>query len=232
VARQRVRIVPAQLERRVYERLLADITSGTLTPGAPLVEARLAQEFGVSKTPVREALIRLQRDGLVEIEPYRGARVAEPSQQDVEEILELRTCIESHIADDLARRRPRAATKALERSVERSRAALAAEDRDAFVRSLIEFDEAIARSCRNSRMVRVLGELRNALALIGTASMRAPGRQARSLAEHEAILKAIDAGDPEGAVAATRDHIRSIARDSLPTAAAQPSGPEPQAVAQ
>jgi DNA-binding GntR family transcriptional regulator len=86
----------------------------------------------------------------------------------------------------------------------------------------MEFDDAICRSCRNSRMARVLGDLRNALALIGNTSMRAPGRGARSLAEHEAILQAVDAGDVEGAVAATQAHVRSIARDSVaPAAVAQ-----------
>ncbi len=220
MAKQQDRIVPAQLERRVYERLLDSIISGELPPGVPLVEARLAEDFGVSKTPVREALIRLQRDGLVEIEPYRGARVVEPSRVDVQEILELRAAIETHIAADLARRRPRATLRALERAVRRSRATLEAGDREPFVRSLIEFDEALVNGSENSRMVRVVSELRNALALMGALSMRAPGRMARSLAEHETILAAIAAGDVEGAIAATEDHIASVGRDVLDASAA------------
>ena len=213
----------------MYERLLASIISGELPPGVPLVEARLAEDFGVSKTPVREALIRLQRDGLVEIEPYRGARVAEPSRTDVEEVLELRTCIEAHIAADLARRRPRATLRALERAVGRSRAALDAQEREPFVRSLIDFDEALVSGSRNSRMVRVAGELRNALALMGALSMRAPGRPARRLAEHEAILAALEAGDVTGAVAATERHIASVGRDVLEVSA-EPVRPGPVAL--
>src|SRR5437667_1552391 len=103
-ATKRRPILPAQLERRVYERLLHEITSGVLLPGEQLVEARIADELGVSKTPVREALIRLQRDGLVEIAPYRGARVLQPSKEDIVEILELRLCIEAYVARDLAER--------------------------------------------------------------------------------------------------------------------------------
>src|ERR671936_2125325 len=99
-------IIPAQLERRVYERLRDQILNGELRPGDQLVEARLASELGVSKTPVREALIRLQRDGLVHTEPYRGARVMSPSEADVREILELRLALECHIVRDLAERRP------------------------------------------------------------------------------------------------------------------------------
>lgn len=218
MARQGERIVATQLERRVYERLLDGIIAGELPPGTPLVEARLAEDFGVSKTPVREALIRLQRDGLVQIEPYRGARVVEPSASDVAEILELRTCIESHISADLARRRPRGTLRALHRAVRRSHAALEADRREAFVRSLIEFDDALDNGSHNSRMVRVLAELRNTLALMGALSMRAPGRPARSLAEHEAILAAIEAGDAEAAVAATERHIASVGRDVLDAA--------------
>ena len=63
------KIVPAQLEGRVYERLRDAIAGGALPPGSQLVEARIAEELGVSKTPVREALLRRQRDGLVRIEP-------------------------------------------------------------------------------------------------------------------------------------------------------------------
>ena len=77
----REKILPAQLERRVYERVRDEIVSGALRPGEQLVEARIAADLGVSKTPVREALIRLQRDGLVEIEPYRGARGSSPRRR-------------------------------------------------------------------------------------------------------------------------------------------------------
>ena len=118
----RQRILPAQLERRVYEQLRDEILSGTLTTGTQLVEARIATDLGVSKTPVREALIRLQRDGLVEIEPYRGARVIEPAESDVREILELRILLECHIARDLANRRPPDVLDSLERTIEEGRA--------------------------------------------------------------------------------------------------------------
>jgi DNA-binding GntR family transcriptional regulator len=77
-------------------------------------------------------------------------------------------------------------------------------------------------------MVRVVSELRNMLALMGVLSMRAPGREARSLAEHETILSAIEAGDVEGAVAATERHIASVGRDVLEASAVE----APQALAQ
>lgn len=211
----REKILPAQLERRVYERLRDEIVSGSLQPGAQLVETRIAEELGVSKTPVREALIRLQRDGLVEIEPYRGARVLEPSADDVREILELRELIECAIARDLAARRPAAMLAALERSIEGSRQARDAGDTERLLDGLTEFSDLLAEACGNSRMAKLLVDLRSVMLLIASSSLRAPGREARSIAEHERILAAIEAGDGDGAALATSAHVRSIEHDSL-----------------
>ena len=211
----REKILPAQLERRVFEALKNEILSGALAPGAQLVEARIAVELGVSKTPVREALIRLQRDGLVEIEPYRGARVIQPSDRDVSEISELRLVIETAIVRDLAERRPREVLGALERSVSNSRCALEAGDRERFLAHLQEFSDILAEACENRRMAKVLTDLRSVLQVIGGSSLRAPGREKRSIGEHVNIIAAIKAGDPAAAAAAEEAHIRSIERDSL-----------------
>ena len=215
----RAKIVPAQLERRVYEALRDEIVSGALAPGDQLVEARIAEELGVSKTPVREALIRLQRDGLVEIEPYRGARVIQPSDRDVVEISELRLLIETAVVRDLAERRPADVIAELERSVAESKRALAAGEQERFLARLQEFSDLLAAACENRRMVKVLTDLRSVLQVIGGSSLRAPGREERSIAEHEAIVAAIKAGDPDAAAAAEEEHIRSIERDVLALAA-------------
>ncbi len=215
MAPTREKIVPAQLERRVYERLRDEITSGHLRPGEQLVEARLAVELGVSKTPVREALIRLQRDGLVSIEPYRGARVLELSPDDVAEILELRRVLECHIARALAAQRPLEVLRALRESIARGREALQAGDDVRVADSLTEFSDVIVEASDNRRLASVLDELRSVLLLIGTSSLRVPGREARSLEEHEQILAALETGDPDAAAAATAAHILSIERDSI-----------------
>jgi DNA-binding GntR family transcriptional regulator len=211
----RQKIVPAQLERRVYERLRDEIASGVLEPGTQLVEARIAEDLGVSKTPVREALIRLQRDGLVSIEPYRGARVVEPSPTDVREILELRLLLECQVARELAIRRPPDVIEALRHSIAASRAALTSGDRTALLDSVTEFSDIQAEACGNSRMAKLLVDLRSVLLVIGATSLRARGREERSIAEHEAILAAIEAGNPDAAASATADHIGSIEHDSL-----------------
>jgi DNA-binding GntR family transcriptional regulator len=211
----REKILPAQLERRVYERLRDEIIAGALLPGEQLVEARIAEELGVSKTPVREALIRLQRDGLVEIEPYRGARVLEPSEHDVREILELRQLLECQIARELARRRPPAVLDALEASITESKEAAKAGDLERLLDSVTAFSDIQTEACGNTRMAKLLDDLRSVLLLIGNTSRRAPGREQRSIAQHETILAAITAGDAEAAAKATADHIHSIEHDSI-----------------
>jgi GntR family transcriptional regulator, rspAB operon transcriptional repressor len=208
------KILPAQLERRVYERLRDEIVSGLLRPGDQLVEARLASELGVSKTPVREALIRLQRDGLVSIEPYRGARVLEPSADDIREILELRELLECHIASQLATERPPEALAALEATVTRGRAALEAGEQAAVAEALTEFSDIFADAAENSRLAEVLQGLRSVMLLIGSASTLAEGRNRRSLDEHARILAAIRRGDPGAAAAATSKHLQSLERDA------------------
>lgn len=211
----RQRIVPAQLERRVYEQLRDEILSGAVTTGAQLVEARIATDLGVSKTPVREALIRLQRDGLVEIEPYRGARVIEPAENDVREILELRILLECHIARDLAHRRPPEVLDSLERTIEECRQALGGREDARVYAALTEFSDVMVDAGRNRRLGKALNDLRSVLLMIANTSLRQPGREARSLAEHERILAAIRDGDAEEAAAATEAHIRSIEADSV-----------------
>lgn len=216
----REKILPAQLERRVYERLRDEIVSGALRPGEQLVEARIAGELGVSKTPVREALIRLQRDGLVAIEPYRGAHVLEPSAIDVREILDLRLLLESQVARELAETRPAATLDALEASIRVSRAALRSGDTQVLIDGLTEFSDVLTEACGNSRMRKLLIDLRSVLLLIGSSSLRAAGRETRSIVEHERILTAIRAGNPEQAATATAEHIHSIEHDSLEPALA------------
>src|SRR3990170_1556626 len=183
----REKILPAQLERRVYEALRNEILSGALAPGDQLVEARIAEELGVSKT----------------------------SDRDVSEISELRLVIETAIVRDLAERRPREVLDALERSVSNSRRALEAGDRERFLAHLQEFSDILAEACENRRMAKVLTDLRSVLQVIGGSSLRAPGREKRSIGEHVNIIAAIKAGDPAAAAAAEAAHIRSIERDSL-----------------
>jgi DNA-binding GntR family transcriptional regulator len=215
------RVELPSLEQYVYQLIKEDILSGVLRPGSPLVEARLAEEFGVSKTPVREALIRLRLDGLVRIERFRGARVAEPSTEDVREICTLRRWIEGGIAEKLARSHDEVVLSSLKKNIETCRQALAAGDDPRYLNEIREFDHILARAMGNSWVSRVLSDLYNIFGLIGAVTLEIPRRRERSIDEHVTMLEAIGRGDAQAAVEATHKHITSIEEDYLKAIAAQ-----------
>lgn len=204
---------PSSLEEHVYMLIKKDILSGRLAPGIQLVEARLAEEFGVSKTPVREALIRLRLDGLLDIERFRGARVIRPSPTDVQDIFQLRRWIEGGIAVSIAEQRPKEILDQLRTNIRSTSQALREGREDDYLGAIREFDHILAAGTGNTRAARILLDLYDVFAVIGAATLLAPGRRERSITEHERIYAALSAGDPPGSVAATNEHIDSIERD-------------------
>jgi DNA-binding GntR family transcriptional regulator len=206
---------PSSLEQHVYELIKRDILTGRLHRGAPLVEARLAQEFSVSKTPVREALIRLRLDGLVTIERFRGARVANPSLKDVREIFELRRWIESGIAAQIAQERPSDTLAKLRLNIKESRLYLRQGREEEYLAAIREFDDILATGTGNALAYQLLRYLYNIFGLIAVATLPAPGRRQRSINEHVRIFNAIDAEDRQGAIEATIAHVDSLESDYI-----------------
>jgi DNA-binding GntR family transcriptional regulator len=204
---------PSSLEEHVYELIKQDILSGRLGQGIQLVEARLAEEFGVSKTPVREALIRLRLDGLVHIERFRGARVIRPSLTDAKEILQLRRWIECGTAARIAEQRPREVLDHLRTNLRATQQALRDGREDDYLAAIREFDHILAAGTGNTRAARILLNLYNIFLVIAAATLVAPGGREQSILEHQRIYDAISAGDLDGAIAATNVHIHSIERN-------------------
>lgn len=209
------RLTTKSLESAVYDAVRERIISGYLRPGDPLVEAQLSEEFGISKTPVREALISLSRDGLVEQAPYKKSRVATPTADDVRQACEVRRWLETEIAGQLARAPTPELVERLERNVEASRAHLAEGDLDACAAAVHEFSDILLEASRNKYAAMMLERLRNVLALIANVAQTEPGRRERSISQHEAILAAIRDGDEQRAREATLAHMDSIEADSL-----------------
>jgi DNA-binding GntR family transcriptional regulator len=204
------------LEREVYEILRDEILLGDLKPGAPLAEAQLSSQLGVSKTPVREALIRLQRDGLVDITPYRGARVGRLSEKDVRDVCQVRLWIETQIARDLALTPPSPVLEQLTANVASSENALQINERDSYLQSIRGFSEILIQASGNLVAQEILSRLRDTLSLIANAARTADEtRRRRSIEEHASILDALRAADPAAAEVATRVHLDSIQHDCL-----------------
>jgi GntR family transcriptional regulator, rspAB operon transcriptional repressor len=203
------------LESAVYETVLERITSGVLKPGDPLVEAQLSEEFGISKTPVREALISLNRDGLVEQAAYKMSRVATPTEADVRQACEIRAWIEGEIAAQHARNPSPELVGRLDATIAEAREGLKNDDLNRYAEAVHAFSDVLLEVSGNRYAIEVLGRLRNILALIANVSQTEPGRRRRSIREHAAIAKAIRKGDEAGARAATVEHLHSIEEDSV-----------------
>jgi DNA-binding GntR family transcriptional regulator len=203
------------LEESVYEAVRDGIISGELLPGDPLVEAQLSADMGISKTPVREALIRLARDGLVVQELHRRSRVATPTAEDVRQACEVRRWVEAEIAAQAARDAPKDLIRQLESSVADSERALKRNDARRWAAAIGAFSDALVDYAGNRYAADLLERMRNLLSLIANVSQAAPGRRERSIAEHQAILGAIRDGRADAAAKATRAHLDSIEADSL-----------------
>ena len=209
------RVQRQSLEASVYEAVREGIISGDLRPGDPLVEAQLSADLGISKTPVREALIRLARDGLVVQELHRRSRVATPTVEDVRQACEVRRWVEGEIAAQAARDAPPELIEQLEASIRDSERSLRRRDTRRWAEAVESFTDTLVAYSGNRYAADLLERMRNILSLIANVSQVAPGRRARSIEEHRAILEAIRWGDPVAADDATREHLSSIESDSL-----------------
>jgi len=204
-----------QLKDSVYLKLRQEIVAAQLPPGYVLREAELAARFGVSKTPLREAFVRLEKDGFVQIAPYRSAVVAGYSRSDLREIYEVRELLEGHCAREASVHISAEDMAALTRVVKDSAAAYEAGDTGALTALIDEFDVLLYRQSKNSRITAMLDNIRDHVTRIGRLTVAIPGRLGSSVQEHQAIYEAIAARDGERAETLLRQHILSVMADQL-----------------
>ena len=199
----------------VYEELKSAIVDLRLAPGDPLREATLADQLGVSKTPIREALTRLEQEGLVETMSFKGAVVTGYSRQDLLEIYELRELLENAAARTAAESMADADRDRLDRICRESRKLKKNHDAAGLAALISAFDDVLFEQVRNSRIRALIENLRAHLTRIGHLTAEIPGRIEASVDEHEKIVQAIAARDPELAERQMREHIRSVRDDQL-----------------
>jgi len=183
------------------------MTAGELVPDQTYSVYQLADLLGVSRSPVREALLRLAEAGLVEIARNRGFRVVLPRARDVEEIFEVRLALEvpaAHRAAEVATDADRARLRSL---LDRMAAAAAAGHETAYFDADRALHRALLEIAGNRRATRVVDDLRATTALLGPRTT-ATGRTLTGIhAEHEPVVAAVLAGDPGAAARAMGDHL-------------------------
>lgn len=207
-------VEPRLVEHDVYQALSNAILAGDFLPGAQLVEAQIAAKLRVSKTPVREALIRLERDGLVEALPFRGARVSTPSVEDARQVCELRKWIELQVARSAAESASPSLLLELNENLGLTKESIASGDRQRTLSILVEFSRILRRTNGNAYASEILTRLEHVGILISHMS-RLVGqtrRDEQSVKEHEDIVTAIANRDPDAAARAVERHIDSVER--------------------
>lgn len=188
----------------VYAELRAAIGNGRLLPGERLRETEIADQLGVSRTPVREALKRLESEGLVAFNQPRGLIVNELSQAQILQLYAMREVLEGAAARFAGEQASALELDALKHLLANQRAAKTPAEAAIANRQL---HDAIARSAHNEYLLRAMNVLTDALALLGETTYTVPGRMASGLRENAAIVEAIVDRDPAAAEQAARRHI-------------------------
>jgi DNA-binding GntR family transcriptional regulator len=203
------RVSPLQVKDRVYERMREALIDQVFAPGEALREATLTELYGVSKTPIREALVRLQQDGLVEIAAYRGARASSYSSADLTEIFEAREILEVECVRRAALLEGSDTADRLAATVASAEGAVARGELAEAAASLDDFDEVLFEQLQNGLLDEIRQRLSMHLRRVGRVNLSADSI-VRSLAEHRAIIAAVAAHDADAADAALRAHLHSV----------------------
>ena len=203
------------LREVVCESLREAIRNGVLKPGERIMEIQLAEELGVSRTPVREAIRKLELEGYVVMMPRRGTYVANMSIRDINEIFEIRTALESlsnglaaeHITDE--------ELEHLQRLLVIIGGYIKDGNIEKIVETDIEFHDLMYHAARNQRLVGIISNLRDQLTRFRTLSMSYPGRLEATLDEHRTIVEAIANGDRKAASKAAEQHMENSEKTLL-----------------
>lgn len=195
---------PGPLRERVYEALLELITTRALQPGQHLVESELAGHLGVSRQPVREALQRLNTEGWVDLRPAQGAFVHEPTEEEADQLLTVRTLLEAEAARLAAANTGSAGIGALEELCARGEQAVADGDVDLVVATNAAFHAKVMELAGNVVLGELAGQVDRRVRWYYTPVARQRGKQ--SWIEHRALIAAIADRDEQRATDVMRSH--------------------------
>jgi DNA-binding GntR family transcriptional regulator len=209
---------------RIRQALMNDLETGVLTPGLPLDEKALAERFGVSRTPVREALLTLAAQHLITIQPRSGMYVHSPQASELVSMLEALSELEAVVVrlctlrmDQAQRDRLQALCRLTDEAAQRSA-------RLAFEEANQQFHDALYEGCGNGIVVEQVHQLRLRLSAFRRRLRDQPGRLQSSAADHRAIVDGMLANDPERAAQAMREHISAKGRAFADLLLAPPFG--------
>jgi DNA-binding GntR family transcriptional regulator len=217
---ERKALVPIKLDsykplrELVFESLREAIISGQMKPGERMMEIQLAEEMGVSRTPVREAIRKLELEGLVVMIPRKGAYVAGLSLKDVADVFEIRRALEGLASELAADRITETELENLERYLVKIAEEIEAGDLNKVVDTDTDFHTLLYQASRNQRLSQIISNLREQIQRFRATSLAIPGRMREALEEHRQIVEAISSRDGETARRLAQEHIEN-AENSL-----------------
>lgn len=202
--------IPENLTQQAYRHIRDEIIQGKLDGRQHLTETYFAKRFGISKSPVREALNRLESEGLITILPRRGAFVVELSVHDLEEIFELREALESMVVRDAVLN---------EKTLSRMRSAVMSakqfrevNDKANYIRADATFHTTLVEASSNSRLKKILENMRNQMLIVRARTFELSSHT--SVKQHLSILETLEQGKRQMAAELMAEHIRTV-RDRL-----------------
>ena len=202
-----------QLGARVYQALLNSIVTGQIAPGAPLRPEAIARQLEVSTTPVREAMHRIEGDGLAIKLPYQGWFVREFTEPQIRELYEVRAALECVSVRLACQRITDEETDWLRRHQVTGENALASKNMDDYRMYNWDLHAAIMRAARNSYLFAMMGQLRQQSEMLTATTIRITGRSLRAMEEHRRLIELIEKRDSSAAEQLMEYHILSALED-------------------
>ena len=203
------------IRRKVYEHLREQLLDGEITPPEHLIEAKIAKEMGTSRTPVREAFHSLELEGLIKSIPRVGYVVKPISEQEVEEICEIRMAIEGVAVRWAMEKAHKKLFEELKENISLSSQKVSKGDVRAFVELDVRFHEIIARYSGSQRLLELAQTLRRHMLRYRIQSIYSVDNVLRAIEGHQGILRAIGKRNLEGVNKAVRHHMEQSKRDIL-----------------
>jgi GntR family transcriptional regulator, rspAB operon transcriptional repressor len=203
----------ATASSRIYVELRTELVSLERRPGEAISEAEIARAYGVSRTPVREAILKLADEGLLDIFPQSGIFVSRIPRAALPETIIIRKALEETTAQHAAERATASQLLTLRSILERQREANLANDSDAFHQADEVFHGTIAEVARYPGIWTLIQQVKVHVDRYRRLTLPQTGRMTQVIAEHNAILAAIEAHDPVGARAAMASHLERLLGD-------------------
>jgi len=214
-------IAHENLREKVYQRLKALIVKETYPPGARINVEKLTREFGVSRTPIWEAVQKLTQEGLLENVPRRGVFVLHYSPERVEEIYSLWEVLEGLVSRRAAERRNPAALSKIRKALDRQAECLERHDLDGCVEAIENFHRAVSAAAGHGQAKGLLESIIGQARTLGFRATYFPGRPVKDVEEHAAVFRAIVSGDGDRAERLARAHIRIVKEKVLESVAGE-----------